>query len=305
MSKDCARDTLIIVPCHGIWKWDLSEAKEENFGQYTNQWFLASFQVEGNDHHAFIKHALRAIEQHLQPELFVKSIVLFSGSQTKKDAGCMSEAQSYYFLAKKLIEHYSTDPTKFQSIFKEDLNIVKHLANIIRLIKERGTSIEALFIQTISTEESALDSFENLLYSYYRFAQFNGNKLFPKKVIVSGFEFKENRFLKYHSHALDIDPMDITFLSVEPQPPNYTKGQLQKYFDDLYKMENKNALKLFEQDWYGRRDPLYSKKQSRNPFNRIPSYGDVQLLDLSLDHQDDEKFFQTYVKGKMPWSKNK
>ncbi|CCH59230.1 hypothetical protein TBLA_0B03920 [Henningerozyma blattae CBS 6284] len=298
---------LIIVPCHGIWKSTLLDSNEVNLGQLPEHWYLAPFQYEGNDHLAFIKHSLRAIIHLLTSTNIDKSLLLFSGSQTKKSAGCISEAQSYYLLTWKLLEFFQRNESNTSVLNKisfddEILSFLKQITDLLKVKFQEPMSLEALFTDYINTEEYSLDSFDNLIYSIYRFAQLN-DKNYPTEITISGFGFKEKRFLKYHAMAIDYPIENITYLSSEPKPLDYSKQQLDKYFNDLDFMENKNALNLFTNDWYGRKEILMNKKSSRNPFVRIPNYQGYELFDLTNLTEDDEQFFKTFIKAKMPWSR--
>ncbi|CCH46638.1 hypothetical protein BN7_6233 [Wickerhamomyces ciferrii] len=215
---------LIIVPGHGIWK-------RTNDGSNTEDWFLESFQVEGHDHLLFIEHIKIGIKE-LQKD--PEALLLFSGGQTKKQAGPISEAQSYYLLA-------------------ENLGLLEGLTD------------------RISTEEFARDSFENVLYSLSRFNEIVGN--YPSKITVPGFEFKRSRFLDYHFPALKFPIENVNYIGVDPKP-DYEIGSLEheKYFNDLSNAENRNALSLFAKDPFGTGEVLSTKRTKRNPFNRYHGY---------------------------------
>ena len=294
---------LIIVPCHSIWKHSLFDHDFLNFGQLSDHWFLAPFQYEGNDHLAFIKHGLKAIHL-IADNLSNESLVVFSGSQTKPQAPCISEAQSYYLLMYKLIDEYQKNWKAVSEVFNDD-DIINYLQKINSILIRKETTLDELFLNSIATEEFALDSFENLLFSIYRFKQLKHE--YPTDITIVGFGFKETRFLDYHAKAIDFPKEHINYVGVDPLPTNYSAQQLDQYYNDLKMLEHRNALKLFAVDWYGSRTSLASKKRSRNPFNRYPGYHNVSLFDLEISFDDDEKFFDNYISGVMPWStpKNK
>lgn len=52
----------------------------------------------------------------------------------------------------------------------------------------------------MTTEDDALDSFENLLFSIARFHEYTGH--YPFKITVVGFEIKRRRFTELHRAAL-------------------------------------------------------------------------------------------------------
>lgn len=289
--------SLIIVPCHSIWNQFAPNTKGDNLGHLPEHWFLAPFQLEGNDHLAFIKHGLKAI-QILAKNPSNRSIVVFSGSQTKSQAGCISEAQSYYFLMRRLLEQIFAGEDSFPKDFPTD--ILKYLIDIKNILLLRKLSLEQFFTSLITTEEFALDSFENLLFSIYRFRQFTGE--FPQDITIVGFGFKEKRFLEYHAAAIDYPRDKIRYISVDPVPTGYDSAKLEAYYDELVHLENRNALELFSSDWYGTKTALRLKKKTRNPFKRINGYQTVSLFSLKGSIGDDDEYFGSYIKGKMPWS---
>ncbi|CAL9737319.1 hypothetical protein MOSE0_L08614 [Monosporozyma servazzii] len=294
-----SKDHLIILPCHGIWRIDLDSASQ-NCGQAAENWFLAPFQIEGNDHLVFIKQSLRAVEEFLSH--YENSVILFSGSQTKADAGPISEAQSYFLLIQKLITLASEEDGMklLTQLFKQDIIII--LCNIVNSMKLKNITTSELFTKGfINTEEYSLDSFDNLLYSIFRFKEITN--LFPQSITIVGFGFKESRFLNYHAKALDIPKSMINYISYDPEPLNYSQEQLDQYFTTLTAMENKNALSLFDNDWYAKRDILLIKKESRNPYKRIATYDGLEQLHLNNLGGSDKEHYQTYIKSKMPWSK--
>lgn len=294
------KNHLIILPCHGIWKIDLTPTSQ-NCGQLAENWFLAPFQIEGNDHLVFIKQSLRAVEELLAN--YKNSVILFSGAQTKAAAGPISEAQSYFLLIQKLITLASEDDGMklISQLFKED--ITSFLCNIVTSMKSKNITIFELFMEGfINTEEYSLDSFDNLLYSIFRFKEITN--VYPQSITIVGFGFKESRFLNYHAKALDIPKNMINYISYDPEPLNYSTEQLDHYFTTLTKAENKNALNLFDRDWYAKRETLLKKKESRNPYKRIATYNGLDQLHLDNILPTDKEHYQTYIKSKMPWSKS-
>ncbi|EDO17154.1 hypothetical protein Kpol_1072p24 [Vanderwaltozyma polyspora DSM 70294] len=299
---------LIMVPCHGIWN-PLHRSKDgkTNLGQDQSQWYLAPFQIEGYDHISMIKHGLAAINELLNHLAQEKSVVIFSGSQTKSAAGCLSEAQSYYLLMWNILK-ISEDELRL--LFRGDNELLAFINEIHEGLLKNKISVDSLFEgKYITTEEFALDSFDNLLYSIYRFKQFIG--YFPSYITIVGFGFKEDRFRKFHAKAIDFDSNKLKYISIDPNPlyESYLNGDTnfkdteiyQKYMLDLNKNEFSNAVNLFEKDWYGNRNVLLSKKITRNCQNRYPAYDDVKILQFN-EKLSDIEYFEQYVEGKMPWS---
>ena len=155
---------------------------------------------------------------------------------------------------------------------------------------------------SITTEEFSLDSFDNLVYSIYRFEEVN--KKFPQKITIIGFAFKMSRFISCHAKAIDYPQSNITYVGIDPKPINYNQKQLSEYYNDLVQMENKNALSLFSSDWYATKDRLLTKKRSRNPFKRTAPYAqNILFKGNGTWIEDDEKYFERNIKNKMPWSR--
>lgn len=287
------RKFLLIVPCHSIWNVDVNTV-EENLGQLPEHWYLAPFQHEGRDHIAFIKHSILAIEQLVQDT--EHQLLLFSGSQTKKVAGPISEAQSYYYMARKILL-WAASNKKFPRSLEVEHIIINSCQNIINKLNHMKISVDELFTNFISTEEFALDSFENLIYSIYRFQQIT--KKYPEQITIFGFGFKKKRFLDYHSKAIDFAIDNITYVSIDPVPDYKDSYRLDAYLKDLLLKEEENALKLFRNDWYGVKPPLSTKKRDRNPYFRFPAYN--SLFTANNSNQNHKEFYRSNIKGKMPW----
>lgn len=292
-----SRSHLIIVPCHSIWNpFHRSQAPngKSNLGQNPEHWYLAPFQLQGNDHLAFIKHGLQAIITLLKDEKD-GSFLVFSGSQTILAAGALSESQSYYLLMRQLLRvSEGQDPPNFDGI-------AKYINEIKQLMTRREIDVETLFSTRVTTEEYALDSFDNLIYSIYRFKQMNYT--WPQEITIVGFGFKKNRFLELHAKAIDFPKECMNYICIDPSPKGYIINERNEYFQHLANMELKNAVSLFEKDWFATRDPLLTKKQSRNPFKRSNEYEDVRLFNLKSPIDHDKLFFDIYIRDKMPWSK--
>ncbi|CCF55813.1 hypothetical protein KAFR_0A03780 [Kazachstania africana CBS 2517] len=286
---------LIIVPCHSIWNPFIEQLN--NYGQDSAHWYLAPFQFEGNDHLAFIKHGLKAIE--ILIEDLQNSLVILSGGQTKAAAGPISEAQSYYYLMSKLLHTYE-DNNKRDALNFDD-ETVSILNKISTLMRDRNITLNNLFSpQNITTEEFSLDSFDNLVFSIDRFHSVIDN--YPREISIVGFGFKSKRFIFHHARAIDFPPNKINYIAIEPQPSYDSTDKLKAYYEELNVLENKNALSLFANDWYAIKSPLIDKKRSRNPFKRSSVKTVPSLLRLDKFNGDEESHYNAYIKGRMPWS---
>ncbi len=139
---------LIVVPCHGIYKGAGEPHQDAS-------WYLKEFQRgEGC---LLSEHVRSAV---LLASLDDSTILVFSGGQTNRHAGPISEAQSYWYLAEEC-QWWEMHSMRDRAI----------------------------------TEEYARDSYENLLYSICRFRQFTG--CYPITITIAGWSFKEARFRGY------------------------------------------------------------------------------------------------------------
>ncbi|KAI7827758.1 hypothetical protein BX661DRAFT_153737 [Kickxella alabastrina] len=151
-------------------------------------------------------------------------LLLFSGGKTRLGAGAHSEAQGYWAAADKM------------GWLNKDI------------------------YRRVLTEEFARDSYENVLFSIARFREITGN--YPDRVTVVGFEFKRDRFMNLHRHALKYPKIRFNYVGINP--PGDVNG--------MAKGERKNGFSLFEKDLYGCSDQLAKKKVVRNPFMMSHGY---------------------------------
>lgn len=215
---------LIILPCHSIWKGGNTN------GLAQDEWHLAPFQYEGKDHLCFREHLIESIRK-LKAES--NSVLVVSGGKTKREAGPISEAQSYYDLLKRFEEWDDS------------------------------------FLDRVLLEEYARDSFENVLFLFCRY--YESFNRYPSYVSVTGFEFKRDRFVNYHLGDAMNFPLERVFYYGNAPSPDETVDKV-KYFADLEKAEEAHALAHFRNDLYGVSHPLSTKKNSRNPFQTKHSY---------------------------------
>ena len=124
-----------------------------------SSWFLEEFQRGEPPFYA--EHIFRGVELADSDR---KSLLIFSGGQTRYEAGPRSEAQSYWMIA----DH-------FKWWFRTN-------------VKLRAT-----------TEEFARDSFENLLFGICRFKECVGK--YPEQITVVSWAFKRGRF-ELHRQAI-------------------------------------------------------------------------------------------------------
>jgi hypothetical protein len=167
---------LIVVAGHAVYVGHGGEPPDRDSG-----WLLQSHQR--GEPPFYIEHiragaALAAADE--------RSLLVFSGGQTRWDAGPRSEAESYWTLA----EHFD------------------------------WWSAPELRARAV-TEEFARDSFENLLFGICRFREATGR--YPRTVGVVSWAFKEARF-QFHRETLRFPASRFRFHGVN-QPADLPAAQ--------------------------------------------------------------------------------
>ena len=160
-----AYDHLVMVAGHAVTMVESLEYVATS----DSAWYLLDYQRDRDLPGEFVAHVKKGVEVAASDP---KALLLFSGGQTRADAGPRSEAQSYFFIA----EH-------FRWFDHPEVARRTH------------------------TEEYARDSFENLLFAICRFAELTGEK-YPKKITVVSFDFKRLRFQQLHAAALRFPNLD-------------------------------------------------------------------------------------------------
>ncbi|XP_057442840.1 uncharacterized protein C57A10.07 isoform X2 [Lotus japonicus] len=128
-----------------------------------DSWFLESYQRNPGQAATFVTHIREGVEIAAKDEA---ALLLFSGGETRKDAGPRSEGQSYWAVADSKGWFGKEESVKWRAL----------------------------------TEEHARDSFENLLFSVCRFRELTG--AYPQNITVVSYDFKEERFAHLHRSAM-------------------------------------------------------------------------------------------------------
>lgn len=140
-------ETLVLVPGHAVYLGGGSDSATTD-----GRWVLNNFQ--SREPRRYIEQIRAAVELvAAQPD----ALLVFSGGQTRIEAGPRSESQGYWLVAEyfRWWDHPS--------------------------VPRRAT-----------TEEFARDSFENLLFGIARFRE--STNRYPRSIDVVGWRFKKNRF---------------------------------------------------------------------------------------------------------------
>lgn len=155
-------ERLVIVAGHAI----LKDFRDPLSGDC---WVLQDFQK--GEPPFYVEHVRAGVEAAARDS---GSLLVFSGGQSRQEAGPRSEAQSYFWIA----DHY-------------------------------GWFGQADVAHRATTEEFARDSFENLLFGILRFRQCTGRR--PAHVTFVSWEFKRQR-LELHRRAIGWPPERYAYI---------------------------------------------------------------------------------------------
>lgn len=228
-------DHAVIVVGHAVVKVDEVYHAETT----DNAWYLLQYQRNQGFPMIIASHIKKGTEI---VENDPSALLMFSGGQTRRDVGPMSEAASYYFVAK----HQKWLPNENES--------GDHPRTFV--------------------EEFARDSFENLLFSLCRFREITSR--YPAKVTVIGFDFKGHRFADMHRKALGFPEDKFHYIGLNPKD-TYPAFDYNKAVDGENRVED-----IFSSDPYSCSSSLESKRHLRNPFKRTVPYDqacpEIELL---------------------------
>lgn len=73
----------------------------------------------------------------------------------------------------------------------------------------------------LTTEDYALDSFQNLLFSIARFKEYTGR--YPDRISVVGYEFKRARFVTLHRAAIRWPEDKFQYYGVDPDDAEHVR----------------------------------------------------------------------------------
>ncbi|ORY89035.1 hypothetical protein BCR35DRAFT_300816 [Leucosporidium creatinivorum] len=214
---------LIMVPGHAIWTGcDASTASQDQ------DWILEELQ-KGGDVRAYIKHITKGAELAVRDP---SSLLIFSGGMTRP-ASTLSEAMSYYRLAKagNIYEAFMSEEERARGEFGR-----------------------------VTTEDFALDSYQNVIYSIARFREFTGH--FPTSITIVGYGMKRRRYEDVHRHALRWPSHAFNYIGIDNDHEQEAD----------YLGERVGGLEPWLQDIYGCKGNLIAKRRKRNPYRRFHPY---------------------------------
>ncbi|RZR93952.1 hypothetical protein BHM03_00022545 [Ensete ventricosum] len=239
-----------------------------------DSWFLEPYQNNPGQAATFLAHIQEGVESAAKDE---GALLLFSGGETRKDAGPRSEAQSYWAVAES------------KGWFGILLTCVFDTTGALFLVL---TGKRDNIRSRAHTEEHARDSFENLLFSVCRFRELTGS--YPQNITVSfycfaivhgvlfcvhhgslmnsicfkcwcqvvSYDFKKERFAHLHRLAIGF-PEERFFYTGTPAAPGAKEAA-----------EKGEAFvqAQFQEDPYGCLGSLHKKRLKRDPFHRFIPY---------------------------------
>ncbi|EGG11816.1 uncharacterized protein MELLADRAFT_90735 [Melampsora larici-populina 98AG31] len=174
------------------------------------------------------------------------ALLIYSGGQTRlKSNSSLSESTSYSNVANSL--------NLYQVIYDQ-------LLEERQLDRHQRFRIHEFLTDRVTTEEFALDSWTNLVFSVARFKEFTGH--YPHHITVIGHSFKSKRFQEIHREALRWPSEKFEYVSIQDD-----SNQLESRY-----LGEKEVFQSFGFDRYGCLGKLMSKRISRNPFRRFHSY---------------------------------
>ncbi|KAJ7549129.1 hypothetical protein O6H91_07G041400 [Diphasiastrum complanatum] len=141
-----------------------------------SSWYLESYQRHAGQAASFVQHIRAGTEAAAHDD---DALLIFSGGETRKEAGPRSEAQSYWSVADSK-DWFGMKDVKWRAL----------------------------------TEEHARDSYENLLFSICRFRELTGH--YPHNITVVSYSFKEHRFSQLHRAAIRFPASRFMYVGTPP-----------------------------------------------------------------------------------------
>lgn len=235
---------LIVVPGHAIYV-----GSECSHARHAAHW-EGTFPGYQNDDEVdlYYEHVRTAVSITAR-DYNQDSLLVFSGGETRHEAGPYSEAQGYWVLARQCNWFGYSDTVAPRT----------------------------------ATEEFARDSFENLLFSVHRYYQVA--RALPERVVVCGFGFKRNRYefhwetlfkREYQSQLRGSLPIDLCvminkkhleYVSVNEPPAYILEGPGGSGEGEEI------TLSQFKDDPTAVKEPLIKKEEKRDEYRRFNPYG--------------------------------
>jgi hypothetical protein len=272
---------LIIVAGHSV---TLSDGHLYDANHDESDWYMLEYQKHHGLPEAIIGHIRTGIES---TALDSKSLLIFSGGQTRAMIGPKSEGSSYYHVADAMNLWSTPIATSSRNQYIRTGGGSSHNNNKDTDQFDPTRTVRARTI----TEEYATDSFQNLLFSICRFYEITGN--YPNMITMISYTFKQRRFETLHLPALHWPNHKFHYIGYDPS----TKSGFDLVEATMGEIES--AAKPFEHDPYGcYSKKLQNKRQERNPFIRTPPY-DITCPDMvNIFHYCGQSVID---ESKVPW----
>ncbi|KIO18967.1 hypothetical protein M407DRAFT_224281 [Tulasnella calospora MUT 4182] len=214
---------LIVVAGHAVWTGSDPKARLDE-----SNWILEDRQRGGGNVAAFFRH----IEEGARlVNSDAHALLVFSGGQTRPTS-LITEAQSYHQLAiaSKLLDLEGHHPSTLHPTLRT------------------------------TSENFALDSFQNLLFSLARFHEVTGS--YPTNITVVGFGMKKPRFQELHRKAIRWPEERFQYIGIDVEGDTSL----------AYAGESEFGYGPYSKDLYGCHDNLLAKRRRRNPFQIYHPY---------------------------------
>ncbi|KZV96253.1 hypothetical protein EXIGLDRAFT_733611 [Exidia glandulosa HHB12029] len=251
-------DHLIVVAGHAIW-----HGCSPNERMDEDDWVLEPIQREQELLGTFFKHISKGVELTLADP---KSLLVFSGGQTRPTS-LETEGSSYNRLA--------------------------HSAHLFGAQYNNSAPFPRA-----TSEQFALDSFQNVLFSIARFHEVTGS--YPSRITIVSFGAKKQRFSELHAAALRFPSGRFTYVGIDPGNASVERT--------MFDGERQFGYAPYKEDLYGCHSGLLAKRRKRNPFFRFHSYYTsapelAGLLDYCPGASDGGQ--SAVYKGSLPWDSRK
>jgi len=295
---------LVLVVGHAVWAGCEFSGKGDDAN-----WILESYQ-RGGSVKTYWKHIERGLEiANGDPS----ALLVFSGGQTRPQS-LQTEAESYFSLAVssgvKLPVLPHIDQAK--AISHDPISPENESTGPAAAVVGKGAHSNAavathpapLGLQGLrmTTENYALDSFQNLLFSFARFREYTGR--YPERVTVVGYNVKRARFEHMHAKAIRWSVQATfgrkkrwTYVGIDDEGISPEAAHLQA------EGENLRGYSWFAKDMYGCHGALLEKRKKRNPTRRFHPYftSAPEVADLLDWCPAADSGLQGIYRGTLPW----